>query len=156
MRLLREGTTSHELVFSRRAAESILARSEPDPALRRADIAFGQPDVASVVDSNSLRWIQLTSAGYARYDTPNFRVAARSRGLLVTNSSSVYAEAVLSMCRFFAAEARKLPQVGLSLRRWLAGAGTTQRGLGDLAAPGGPHFGIWDHCSEACRVACSF
>jgi phosphoglycerate dehydrogenase-like enzyme len=115
-RLLREGAASHDLVFPRRAAGSVLSRSEPDPALRTADIAFGQPDVASVVDSNSLRWIQLTSAGYARYDTSGFRSAAKSRALLVTNSSSVYAEACAEhVFAFMLAEARKLPQ-GLASR----------------------------------------
>jgi phosphoglycerate dehydrogenase-like enzyme len=90
--ILEEGTASHELFF-RRSAESVLVRTEPDPALGTADIAFGQPDVPGVLKSERLRWIHLTSAGYTRYDTPEFRAFAKSRGLLVTNSSAVYAEA---------------------------------------------------------------
>ncbi len=109
--LLRQSTASEELVFPQRAAESILARTEPDPALKTADIAFGQPDVASVMEADRLRWIQLTSAGYTRYDTPDFRKFAKSRGLVVTNSSSVYAEACAEhVFAFMLAQARLLPR----------------------------------------------
>jgi phosphoglycerate dehydrogenase-like enzyme len=114
--ILKEGTAPHELVFPRRSAESILVRTEPDPALGTADIAFGQPDVASVLKSERLRWIHLTSAGYTRYDTPEFRAFAKSRGLLVTNSSAVYAEACAEhVFAFMLAQARRLPQ-GLQTR----------------------------------------
>ena len=116
LQLLQEGAVSHELVFPRRAAESVLARTEADPALGTADIAFGQPDVAGVMESGRLRWIQLTSAGFTRYDTPEFRSFAKSRGLLVTNSSEVYAEACAEhVFAFMLAQARKLPQ-GLASR----------------------------------------
>lgn len=116
LQLLKQGTVSHELVFAQRAAESVLVHTEPDPALRTAEIAFGQPDVVSVMESNRLRWIQLTSAGYTRYDTPDFRSSAKSRGLLVTNSSGVYAEACAEhVFAFMLAQARKLPQ-GLASR----------------------------------------
>ena len=114
--ILKEGTAPHELVFPRRTAESVLVRTEPDPALGTADIAFGQPDVASVLKSERLRWIHLTSAGYTRYDTPEFRAFAKSRGLLVTNSSAVYAEACAEhVFAFMLAQARRLPQ-GLQTR----------------------------------------
>jgi phosphoglycerate dehydrogenase-like enzyme len=115
LQLLKEGIGSHEVVFPRRVAGSVLA---PDPAaaLGRADIAFGQPDVASVMESERLRWIHLTSAGYTRYDTPEFRSWAESRGLVVTNSSAVYAEACAEhVLAFMLAQARLLPQ-GLSVR----------------------------------------
>jgi phosphoglycerate dehydrogenase-like enzyme len=111
LQVLEKGTASHELVFPRRAAESVLARTEPDPALETAEIAFGQPDVTSLMQSGRLRWIQLTSAGYTRYDTPDFRSFAKSRGLLVTNSSAVFAEACAEhVFAFMLAQARKLPQ----------------------------------------------
>ncbi len=116
LQLLKQGVASHELVFPRRATGSVLARTEPDPALATADIAFGQPDVASVMESDRLRWIQLTSAGYTRYDTPEFRSSAKSRGLVVTNSSGVYAEACAEhVFAFMLAQARLLPQ-GLGVR----------------------------------------
>jgi len=36
---------------------------------RQADIAFGQPDANQVIAVDRLRWVQLTTAGYTRYDT---------------------------------------------------------------------------------------
>jgi phosphoglycerate dehydrogenase-like enzyme len=116
LELLKEGTAMHELVFPLKVSESVLVRTEPDPALATADIAFGQPDVASVLRSERLRWVQLTSAGYTRYDTPEFRSFARTRGLLVTNSSAVYVQACAEhVFSFMLAQARLLPQ-GLRTR----------------------------------------
>jgi phosphoglycerate dehydrogenase-like enzyme len=116
LEILKKGTASHELVFPRRSAESVLVRTEPDPALATADIAFGQPDVAGVLNSDPLRWLHLTSAGYTRYDTPEFRASAASRGLLVTNSSAVYSEACAEhVLAFMLAQARRLPE-GLQTR----------------------------------------
>ena len=45
-----------------------------------------------MLEARRLRWLQISSAGYTRYDTAEFRKAARERQLLVTSSSSVYAE----------------------------------------------------------------
>ncbi|MGA7214757.1 MAG: D-2-hydroxyacid dehydrogenase [Terrimicrobiaceae bacterium] len=116
LEILKKGAASHELVFPRKASESVLVRTEPDPALADADIAFGQPDVASILRSERLRWVHLTSAGYTRYDTPEFRSFARTRGLLVTNSSTVYVQACAEhVFSFMLAEARLLPQ-GLRTR----------------------------------------
>lgn len=116
LQVLKQGTTSHELIFPRRGTESVLAPTEPDPALETADVAFGQPDVSGVLESKRLRWIQLTSAGFSRYDTPKFRSFAKLRGLIVTNSSAVYAEACAEhVFAFMLAQARKLPE-GLSSR----------------------------------------
>lgn len=91
--LLREGVAPHELIRARRIVSSVLAKGDPDPAFLRAEIAFGQPDLADIGRSERLRWVHLSSAGYTRYDTDAFRALARSRGLVVTNSSTVYAQA---------------------------------------------------------------
>ena len=116
LKILKQGTSAHELVFPPRAAESVLVRTEPDPALATAEIAFGQPDVEGVFNAESLRWIHLTSAGYTRYDTPEFRSFARLHGLLVSNSSRVYTEACAEHAlALMLAQARKLPQ-GLRTR----------------------------------------
>ena len=116
LQLLKQGVVNHELIFPRRAAGSVLAPIEPDPALRTADVAFGQPDVANVMESERLRWVQLTSAGYTRYDTPDFRSWAAGRGVIVTNSSGVYAEACAEhVFAFMLAQARLLPQ-GVGVR----------------------------------------
>ena len=116
LQLLKRGVASHELVFPKRAAESVLGRTEPDSALRKADVAFGQPDIGEVMKAERLRWIQLTSAGYTRYDTPQFRSWAEARGVIVTNSSGVYAEACAEhVFAFMLAQSRLLPQ-GLGVR----------------------------------------
>lgn len=78
--------------------------------LAEADIAFGQPDPAGVISNGRLRWVQVSSAGYTRYDTPEFRAAIAARDAQLTNSSSVHAEPcaehVLSL---ILAQARQLP-----------------------------------------------
>ncbi|MES2572615.1 MAG: NAD(P)-dependent oxidoreductase, partial [Verrucomicrobiota bacterium] len=89
--LLTEGVAPYELVFAPQLTTSNLVAAAPDQELLTAHIAFGQPDPATVLQSERLRWIQLTSAGYARYDTPEFRVAVENEGMIVTNSSQVYA-----------------------------------------------------------------
>jgi len=108
--LLKEGAAPHDVVFSKTAAASILANAEPDSALLQAEIAFGQPDLASIQKNDGLRWVHVSSAGFTRYDTPEFRALAAARGILVTNSSSVYAapcaEHVFS---FMLAQSRALP-----------------------------------------------
>jgi phosphoglycerate dehydrogenase-like enzyme len=87
-----------------------LSVAAADPAMEQADIVLGQPDAAGVSKSKRLRWLQITSAGFTRYDTPEFRAAAKARGLMVTNSSSVYAEACAEHAfAFMLAQARQLP-----------------------------------------------
>ncbi|MDB6155445.1 MAG: D-isomer specific 2-hydroxyacid dehydrogenase NAD-binding [Chthoniobacteraceae bacterium] len=109
--LLMEGVSPHHLVFAPQLSASNLAPAEADPELLTAHIAFGQPDPACILQSERLRWIQLTSAGYTRYDTPEFRAAVDEEGMIVTNSSQVYAgpgaEHVLA---FMLAHGRRLPQ----------------------------------------------
>ena len=110
MRLLGEGVAPHKIVVPQRPVSSVLAKGEPDKALATANVAFGQPDVSSVLASKRLRWVHLTSAGFTRYDTPEFRAAAARRGLLVTNSSAVYARPCAEhVLAFMLAQARQLP-----------------------------------------------
>ncbi len=110
-KLLRDGVAPHEVVFAARPASSILAKSAPDPAFAEVDIAFGQPDLVNIEHSTRLRWMHLTSAGFTRYDTPEFRASAKARGLVVTNSSAVFAEPCAEhVLAFMLAHARRLPQ----------------------------------------------
>ena len=107
--ILKEGVAPHKIVFPARLAPSVLSKSEPDPALAEADIAFGQPDAAGVLQAQRLRWLQVSSAGYTRYDNPEFRESAAKRNLLVTNSSAVYAEPCAEhVLAFMLAQARRL------------------------------------------------
>jgi phosphoglycerate dehydrogenase-like enzyme len=93
MRLLAEGTRAHSLVLSALRDSSVLTAGQRDPALAGAEIAFGQPDPADCLDSGSLRWVEVSSAGYTRYDTQGFREGMRSRGTVFTNTSQVYEDA---------------------------------------------------------------
>ncbi len=93
MKLLAEGVRDHSLVLSDKRNRSVLAAGQRDPALAEAEIAFGQPDPADCIDSRSLRWIEVSSAGYTRYDNAAFREAIRARGAVFTNASQVYADA---------------------------------------------------------------
>ena len=105
-----EGVAPHRLVFSTQLSASNLVKAAPDPALLEADVAFGQPDPEMALQSARLRWIQLTTAGYTRYDGKAFREGFGGRGAQLTSSSEVYAEPcsehVLAM---MLAQARQLP-----------------------------------------------
>lgn len=92
MRQLAGGTQGHALVFSTKASKSVLVAGGTDPALAAADVAFGQPDAAQCLASPRLRWVEVTTAGYTRYDTPEFQENFRARGAVFTNASTVFAE----------------------------------------------------------------
>lgn len=92
MRRLVEGTRAHELVYAETASTSVLAAGRPDPALARADVAFGQPDPAQCLTLPQLRWVEVTTAGYTRYDTPEFRESFSARGAALSNVSTVFAD----------------------------------------------------------------
>jgi phosphoglycerate dehydrogenase-like enzyme len=81
----------HRLVLSPQRTGN-LAAARPDPLLAEADIAFGQPDPDQLLNVPRLRWIQLSSAGYTRYDRADIRNALQRRGAVLTNSSSVFNE----------------------------------------------------------------
>lgn len=91
-KLLVEGARAHELIFSQQSSASVLAAGRTDPDLARADIAFGQPDAAQCLACGKLRWVEVTTAGYTRYDTPEFQEAFRARGAMFSNVSDVFAD----------------------------------------------------------------
>lgn len=91
-RLLVEGTRAHTLLFSSEASSSVLDAGKPDHQLAAADIAFGQPDAAQCLANARLKWVEVTTAGYTRYDTPEFREGFRARGALFSNVSEVFAD----------------------------------------------------------------
>jgi phosphoglycerate dehydrogenase-like enzyme len=90
--LLVDGTRDHQLVFARAASASVLDAGKPDPDLPNADIAFGQPDAGQCLAVPNLRWVEVTTAGYTRYDTPEFQEAFRARGSIFSNVSEVFAD----------------------------------------------------------------
>ncbi len=108
--LLRNTVLPHRLIEARRPTTSVLAKADADPAFATAEIAFGQPDLDHIRASDRLRWIHLTSAGFTRYDTDSFRGFARERGLVVTNSSRVFAQPCAEhVFSFLMAQSRCLP-----------------------------------------------
>lgn len=107
---LRQGVAPHALVLHNEPAATVLSKSAPHPALSEADIAFGQPDASAVLQAARLRWLHVSTAGYTRYDTEEFRREAARRNLVVTNSSSVYAEPCAQHAlAFMLAQSRQLP-----------------------------------------------
>ena len=82
----------HRLIVSQKATASVLAAGAPDPSLEEADVVFGQPDVAHALRCLRLRFIELSSAGYTRYDRDDFRSAMQARQVPVTNASQVFAD----------------------------------------------------------------
>jgi phosphoglycerate dehydrogenase-like enzyme len=87
-----EGTRRHHLVYSPDATAMFLHAAKPDPLLATADIAFGQPDPGQCLANQRLRWVEVTTAGYTRYDTPEFQEAFRARGAMFSNVSEVFAD----------------------------------------------------------------
>lgn len=109
--LLRAGAAADRLSVPQRRASSVLAPGESDPAFFEADIAFGQPDPVAVAGSTRLKWIQLSTSGITRYDTPEFRALVRERGIAVCNAAQVYAEAcAVHAASFVLAQTRNLPR----------------------------------------------
>jgi phosphoglycerate dehydrogenase-like enzyme len=80
-------------VFPESASPSVLVAGQRDPLLAHADIAFGQPSVPDCVAAPRLRWIELSTAGYTRYDKDEFKEELRRRGAVLTNASAVFADA---------------------------------------------------------------
>ncbi|RYG43658.1 D-2-hydroxyacid dehydrogenase [bacterium] len=101
--------TGHELVFG----------GEP-----RGEILFSQPPTDGALADPDLKWIQVTSAGFTRYDTDEFRSAMKAKGAQLTNSSSVFDEPCAQHAlAFLLAFARQLPEAHreqLGPRDWSA------------------------------------
>ena len=108
--MLEEGTRGHRLDFSRRPTTSVLANAERDLQFAAADVAFGQPDVEAIAEAPQLKWIHVSTSGITRYDNPAFRVSMARRGIMVSNSASVFNEACAThVLSFMLAQARNLP-----------------------------------------------
>ena len=90
LKLLQEGTAAHQLLMFADTETGLTG--EPRQALANADVAFGYPDPQAIVESQTVRWVQLNSAGYTNYDVESVKSALRARGTLMSNSSAVYDE----------------------------------------------------------------
>jgi phosphoglycerate dehydrogenase-like enzyme len=117
--LLHAGTATHELIFSRTPATSILTVAERDSEFATADVAFGQPDPQAIAGAGRLRWVHVSSAGITRYDHPEFRALVARREIPVTNSSSVFAApCAVHALSFMLAQTRQLPLALKSRSAW--------------------------------------
>jgi phosphoglycerate dehydrogenase-like enzyme len=106
--LLRESTKQHRLIIAEKL-DNVLAIGASDPRLQEAEVLFGQPDPKEIIRSSSVCWVHLSSAGYTRYDTAEFRSALQARPAIFTNSSSVYDEPCAEhLMAFLLADARQL------------------------------------------------
>lgn len=118
---LRKGLVGHDLRMAKDSASNLSVSSDAD-GLGNAEVVFGQPDPAQVIESSSVKWVQITSAGYTRYDTPEFREKIEEGGRTFTNSSSVYDEPCAQhLLAFMLAIARQLPAALIAQRegpRW--------------------------------------
>lgn len=90
--LLVDGLAGHRLVFAGKRSASVLAAGPADASFAEADIVFGQPEPGACLRNTRLGWVAVTSAGYGRYDTPEFLETFRDRGSVFTTSSTVFAE----------------------------------------------------------------
>jgi phosphoglycerate dehydrogenase-like enzyme len=90
-RYLIQETKGHRLIIVP-PGEDVLQVGTIDLRLRESDIAFGQPNPEDLESSPRLRWGHISSAGYARYDTPELRAAFTKRQAVLTNSSGVFSE----------------------------------------------------------------
>jgi len=106
---LRAALAPYRFIYSDKIVNNI-SPGIPDPKLAEADIAFGQPDAGQVMELKNLRWVHLSSAGYARYDRQDLRDALKQRGAMLSNSSAVFAEPCAQHAlAFILAAARQLP-----------------------------------------------
>ena len=109
--LLREGTARHELTIYERDPSLPPERDAADAVPADTEVIFGQPDPAALLRPGPLRWVQLTSAGYTRYDRDDVRAAVREHGGALTNSSAVFAEPCAQhLAAMMFALARQLPR----------------------------------------------
>ena len=87
-----------------------IAGHELTENLSEAEIIFGRTDPTTAEYSPALKWIHVDAAGYEKFDTPQMHTTLKNRGVILTNSSSVYnepcAQHVLAMMM---ALARRLP-----------------------------------------------
>jgi phosphoglycerate dehydrogenase-like enzyme len=89
---LADALAPHELIWSSNSQKSNLSSVGPDMDARNADVIYGQPHAEDIIHSKSLNWVQLTTAGYTRYDNDTVRNALRSRGAIMTNTSAAFAD----------------------------------------------------------------
>ena len=90
--LLLAGTQQHHLIWARKRSSNVLQAGDRDPAAAQADVLFGQAAVADCLEHTRVRWVEVTTASYARFDTPEFKEEFRHRGAMLTSASTLFAD----------------------------------------------------------------
>jgi phosphoglycerate dehydrogenase-like enzyme len=118
--MLIQGIGAHRLLLYEPDENGSAGESRTE--LHSADIAFGSPDAQSACAAEKLLWIQLNTAGYTSFDSPNIREELSRQGTILTNSSAVYDEPCAQhLLAMILALARGLPaalDVQRSNRAW--------------------------------------
>lgn len=87
-----EGTRAHELVWAAARSSNVLQAGKPDPLVGQVDILLGQPAPGDCLQYRNVRWVEVTTAGYTRYDTPELKETFQARGAVFTTASEVFAD----------------------------------------------------------------
>ncbi|MFA6962279.1 MAG: D-2-hydroxyacid dehydrogenase [Opitutaceae bacterium] len=157
--LLVEGLDGHRVIFAQERLASVLKAGKSDAGLAEADVVFGQPEAAECLQRTKIKWVAVTSAGYGRYDTPEFLESFKARGSTFSSSSTVFAEPcaqhVLAMMLALGRQLLPSYEEQLGAKEWkfferrsasvlmngqtvlLLGYGTIARRLTELLAPFG-------------------
>ncbi len=90
--LLIEGTREHQLIWADQRSADVLQGGARDPQIARADVLFGQPAVEDCFEYENVQWVEVTTSGYARYDTPELKESWRDRGGIFTCAAEVFAD----------------------------------------------------------------
>jgi phosphoglycerate dehydrogenase-like enzyme len=122
---IREKAAPHQIVWVHPApqtsgsfnnAQAVQPGADKSPVpvdMSEADVAFGQPNpqaVSEAAQKKRLRLVHITSAGYTRYDTDEFKQAVQGASIAFCNSSHVYDEPCAQHAlAFMLALARELP-----------------------------------------------
>lgn len=88
--LIADAVRPHVLHVASRAGATNLTPADADTDARSAHVLFGQPHPDDILACPSLRLVQISSAGYTRYDNDDFRTALRARGVPLCTASNVY------------------------------------------------------------------
>ncbi len=109
--VLQAGIGAHPLIRAAASYRNILVPDGRDPAFPAAVIAFGQPHPEDCLAGPALRWVALTTAGYARFDTVDIRESFLRDGIALTSASNVFADPCAQhLLAQMLALARQLPQ----------------------------------------------
>lgn len=92
IKLLRARVAPHKLVIARTTSKSNLAGGSREPEALEADVIYGQPHPDDLLESSRLKFVQLSTAGYTRYDRPDFFEKVKAKGIALCNASSLYDE----------------------------------------------------------------